>query len=107
MVGLDESVYKLRSGLSFSGATRPFKFDTWIAEDHFPLTHLNHAYGSVKREALFNSVSKWYEIRVLKDSTWWEIAYMAEAKDDEHYDLDGMRRRATDKEFILQSPPIP
>ncbi len=108
LVGLDETVFKIRSRIQIKGADpdRPFEFEKLISENYEPLLQGNHSFGKAKRADLFKEPLLWYETRVLKNGNWMKATYVATAKDDGNYDLEGLRRGSSDREFILQNAPI-
>jgi len=106
LVGLDETVFKIRSRIEFSGTRRPFKFDLLIHQKDETLMQANHTFGEAKREDLFKGPLTWYEMRVLKNGVWMEATYIAPAIDDGSYDVEGFRHGSSDREYLLQAAPI-
>jgi len=106
LVGLDETVFKIRSRIKIIGVDRPFKFEQLIKQKNEQLLQGNHTFGNAKRNELFQQPLLWYEMRVLKNEVWMEATYVAVAKDDGKYDIQGFRHGSSDKEFKLQATPI-
>ena len=106
LVGLDETVFKIRNRVKIVRANRPFKFEQLIEQKNEQLLQGNHTFGDAKRDELFQQPLLWYEMRVLKNETWMEANYVATAKDDGKYDVQGFRHGSSNKEFKLQAAPI-
>lgn len=106
LVGLDETVFKIRNRIKFQGTERPFKFDLMVIENAPLLMQGNHAFGTTKRDEAFSQSLVWYEMRVLKNGAWLQAYNPSTATDDSRYDLDGLRHGDSDRQFILQAPVI-
>lgn len=106
LVGLDETVFKIRNRIKFQGAERPFKFDLMIKENDPHLMQGNYAFGIAKRGEAFSQPLVWYEMRVLENGAWLQVYNPSTATDDNEYNLDGLRHGDSDKQFILQAPAL-
>jgi hypothetical protein len=67
---------------------------------------MNHAFGKVKREDVFSKPSTWHEMRFVNGKVWLEMHYTANVKDDNIYNLEGMKQGKNDREFNLNAEPI-
>ncbi len=104
IVGLDESVFRIRTGLYLLGDGPQTAFDKWRSENYPPLITMNHSFGTADRAAAFDGNSQWYEMRVI-NGTWMSAQYQGSASDDDVYDLSGLQSGSNEREFILQAPP--
>lgn len=106
LVGLDETVFKIRNRIKFQGAEKQSKFDLMVTENDPHLMQGNHAFGTAKRNEVFSQPLIWYEMRVLKNGVWLQIYNQSTATDDNKYDLNGLCHGNSDKQFVLQAPLI-
>lgn len=106
LIGLDETVFKIRSRIRMVGAEQRLRFEVLMEQKDEQLLQANHTFGDAKRDELFQRPLFWYEMRILKNEAWLEVQYIAKAEDDGNYDVEGFRHGATDREFLLQAAPI-
>lgn len=104
LVALDETVFKMRSGIKFVGAERKGEFEQQIENNDEFLLQGNHTFGNAKRVELFQRPLLWNEMRVVRNGSWLRISYVAMAEDDGEYDLGGLIPGSSDREFKIQSP---
>ena len=108
LVGLDETVFKIRSRIHISSSVQEvkFRFDhLFELKDDF-LLNGNHTFGNANRADAFNQPLVWYEMRILKNGARLETHYLSKAKDDDEYCMKGLKLGSSNKEFHLQEAPI-
>ncbi len=106
LVGLDETVFKIRKHINITGNEREFKFDVLLKEKNEPLLQGNHTFGKTKRNELFKKPLLWYEMRKLKYGNWMEASYLGMAQDDGKYNLEGLKHGLSEREYKLQTEPF-
>jgi len=107
LVGLDETVHKIRKRVQIKtsdGGDFKTMFDHLIEHKDDHLLNGNHAFGAASRESAFEQPLLWYEMRILKNGAWLEAHNVSLAKDDGNYDLKGLQKGSSDRQFILQAP---
>lgn len=105
LIGLDETVHKIRTRINIFGAKKQLKFEGLLEEKNDFLLNGNYAFGTANREDAFNQPLHWYEMRILKNGDRLEVEYLSRAKDDGEYNIKGLRLGSSDKVFHLQEKP--
>lgn len=106
LVGLDETVYKIRHRINFVGLEHKLRFDLLLEGNDENLLKGNHAFGKAKRNEAFITPLTWYEMRILKNGVRIESGYTSTAKDDGVYNLKGLQQGSNDRTFHTQEKHI-
>ncbi len=110
IVALDEAVHILRNRLKLVNEKGEEQQNSRIHEmvrsNDLRLTRMNHTFGNIAREELFNKPSVWHEVRFVDGKTWMEAQYTAFVKDDGEYNLSGMDQGESERQFKLKAEPI-